>query len=57
MDSAELLDFCRSGLARFKCPKYITFVDDYPKTVTGKIKKFELKNDCTKTFPELLKEI
>ena len=57
MDSAELLDFCRSGLARFKCPKYIAFVDDYPKTVTGKIKKFELKNECTKTFPELLQEI
>ena len=56
MEVSELLDFCRGGLARFKCPKYVVFVEDYPKTVTGKVKKFELKNNCTAVFPELENE-
>jgi fatty-acyl-CoA synthase len=39
----ELLELCRSCLARYKCPKYIEFVEGLPKTGTGKILKRELR--------------
>lgn len=38
----ELLDHCRSLLARFKCPKNVVFAE-IPKTSTGKIQKFRLR--------------
>jgi fatty-acyl-CoA synthase len=38
----ELIDFCRSRLAHFKCPKHVEF-GDLPKTATGKIRKNELR--------------
>ena len=38
----ELIDFCRQNLAHFKCPAAIEF-GDLPKTSTGKIQKFVLR--------------
>ncbi len=40
---AELLEFCRSRLAHYKCPRSIEFVDALPKTGTGKILKRDLR--------------
>ncbi len=42
----ELIDWCRERLAHFKCPKHIVF-RELPKTSTGKIQKFRLR-DWTK---------
>jgi len=39
----DLVVYCRNGLARFKVPKYVEFVDDMPKTGSGKIMKTELR--------------
>jgi fatty-acyl-CoA synthase len=39
---AEIIAWCRQHLAHFKCPKGITF-GPLPKTSTGKIQKFELR--------------
>ena len=39
----ELLDFCRSRLAHYKCPHSVEFLDSLPKTGTGKILKRELR--------------
>lgn len=39
---AEIIAFCRQHMAHFKCPKAVVF-GDLPKTSTGKIKKFELR--------------
>ena len=39
---AELIEWCRGLLARFKCPKNVVFVE-LPKTSTGKIQKFVLR--------------
>jgi benzoate-CoA ligase family protein len=41
--SAALLDHCKSGLARYKYPRWIHFVEDLPKTATGKIQRFQLR--------------
>ena len=39
----ELIDFCRSRLAHYKCPKSVEFVETLPKTGTGKLLKRELR--------------
>ncbi|MEK9708095.1 MAG: AMP-binding protein, partial [Alphaproteobacteria bacterium] len=39
----ELKAFCQAGLARYKYPRWVHFVDDLPKTATGKIQRFRLR--------------
>jgi fatty-acyl-CoA synthase len=39
----EIRDFCRAGLAHFKVPRYVWFVDEFPMTVTGKLQKFRMR--------------
>jgi acyl-CoA reductase-like NAD-dependent aldehyde dehydrogenase/acyl-CoA synthetase (AMP-forming)/AMP-acid ligase II len=43
LDEAELLAHCRKYLAAYKVPRLITFVDDLPKTSTGKILRRRLR--------------
>jgi fatty-acyl-CoA synthase len=38
----ELLQWCRQHLAGYKCPRFVVFAD-IPKTSTGKIQKFKLR--------------
>jgi len=40
---AELIEFCRSRLAHYKCPQSIEFCESLPKTATGKVLKRELR--------------
>src|SRR5690348_12447763 len=40
---AELISFTRDRLAHFKAPHGVTFVDELPKTATGKIQKYVLR--------------
>ena len=40
---SELIEFCRSRLAHYKCPRSIEFVANLPKTGTGKILKRDLR--------------
>ncbi|WP_041320493.1 acyl-CoA synthetase [Hyphomicrobium denitrificans] len=39
---AEILEWCRQGLARYKVPRHVVFAE-VPKTSTGKIQKFKLR--------------
>lgn len=39
----EILQYCRAGLASFKTPRKIVFVDDWPMTGAGKIQRYVLK--------------
>ncbi len=39
----ELRRFCKTNLAGYKYPRWFTFVDELPKTVTGKIQRFRLR--------------
>ena len=39
----EIVDFCRENMAHFKVPRQIEFVTELPRTATGKLKKFELR--------------
>jgi len=39
---ADIITWCRAHLAHFKCPRFVSF-GELPKTSTGKIQKFELR--------------
>ena len=39
----EIKAFCQGQIAHFKIPKYYKFTDDFPMTVTGKIRKIEMR--------------
>ena len=39
----EIQEFCRGKISRNKIPKHIIFVDDFPKTASGKIQKYKLR--------------
>ena len=40
---AELLEWCRERLARYKCPKSIEIMDALPRNPTGKLLKKDLR--------------
>ena len=40
--AAEIIAWCRANLAHYKCPRHVTF-GPLPKTSTGKIQKFDLR--------------
>ncbi|HKH87975.1 MAG TPA: hypothetical protein VKA05_04095, partial [Acidimicrobiales bacterium] len=42
--AAELISFCRSQLAHFKCPRSVDFVDSLPRQDNGKIYKRLLRD-------------
>jgi fatty-acyl-CoA synthase len=41
---SDLIQFCRERLATYKIPKEVEFVASLPKTATGKIQKYELRD-------------
>jgi fatty-acyl-CoA synthase len=44
MSDFDVRDFCQGKIARYKIPKYIFFVKEFPMTGSGKIQKFKLKD-------------
>ena len=43
-DAEALRDFAKTRLATHKCPRAIAFVDELPKTATGKIRRHILRD-------------
>ena len=41
----ELIAWCACSLAKFKVPKYVRFVNDFPMTASGKIQKYKLREE------------
>jgi fatty-acyl-CoA synthase len=39
----DLFLHCKQNIASYKIPKFIRLVDDFPRTGSGKVKKFELR--------------
>jgi fatty-acyl-CoA synthase len=39
----ELIAFCREKMAHFKCPTSVEFMSELPRTATGKLQKFKLR--------------
>jgi fatty-acyl-CoA synthase len=40
----ELREYCADKIAHYKVPKYVTFVDEFPMTVTGKVQKYKMRD-------------
>lgn len=51
-DPKEFTDFCQGQIAHFKIPRYVRIVEEFPLTVTGKVKKNEMRHISN----ELLKQ-
>jgi fatty-acyl-CoA synthase len=43
LTAESLREFCGGKLAHYKIPRYVKLVDDFPMTVTGKIRKVEMR--------------
>ena len=46
---ADLQEHCKSRLQRFQYPHMIEFVSELPKTVTGKIQRYKLREPARET--------
>ncbi len=52
----DVRDYSRTKIARFKVPKHVFFVDEFPLTASGKIQKFILKEQAEKLLKEKLEK-
>ncbi|MFF3571663.1 AMP-binding protein [Nocardia jiangxiensis] len=50
LDAPALRDFCTGKLAHFKIPRYVHLVEEFPMTVTGKIRKVEMREISAQLF-------
>ncbi len=48
LDAAAVRAFCEGRLAHFKIPRYVLVVEEFPMTVTGKIRKVEMREETTR---------
>ncbi|MDY7035659.1 MAG: AMP-binding protein [Thermodesulfobacteriota bacterium] len=44
----ELYEWCEERMAKFMIPKYMTIVDDIPKTATGRAQKYKIRESIDK---------
>jgi fatty-acyl-CoA synthase len=44
----DIREYCRGKIAHYKIPRYVTFVDGFPMTVTGKVQKYKMRETSTK---------
>jgi len=43
VSEADLIEFCRANLARFKCPTSVEWLDVLPRNPSGKVLKKDLR--------------
>jgi fatty-acyl-CoA synthase len=46
LDAEQLREFCAGKLAHYKIPRYVHVVDEFPMTVTGKIRKVQMREEA-----------
>jgi fatty-acyl-CoA synthase len=47
LDADAVRAFATGRLAHYKIPRYVLLVDDFPMTVTGKIRKVQMREETT----------
>jgi fatty-acyl-CoA synthase len=52
LQASDVQDFCKGKISRYKIPKFITFVDAYPMTASGKVQKFILRQKSAGIFSD-----
>jgi len=53
INEEDVRDYCRGKISRFKIPKFVFFVENYPLTASGKIQKYLLRDMGSKKVQEL----
>jgi fatty-acyl-CoA synthase len=48
LTAAELREFCTGKLAHYKIPRYVHVVDEFPMTVTGKVRKVAMREQAVR---------
>jgi fatty-acyl-CoA synthase len=43
LTAEEVEEFCRGRLAHYKVPRYVRVVEEFPMTISGKVRKVELR--------------
>jgi fatty-acyl-CoA synthase len=46
LDAAAVAEFCRGKLAHYKIPRYVDVRDSFPMTVSGKVRKVEMREEA-----------
>jgi benzoate-CoA ligase len=52
--AAELQQFVRDRLADYKRPRWVEFIPELPKTATGKVQRYKLRERAAQTDPATL---
>jgi len=48
LTAQALREFCTGKLAHYKIPRYVRVVDEFPMTVTGKVRKVQMREESVK---------
>ncbi len=48
LDAAQVREFATGKLAHYKIPRYVMVVDEFPMTVTGKVRKVEMREEAAR---------
>ena len=46
----EIREFCRGQIAHYKVPRHVHFLDTFPMTITGKVRKSVLREQMAKAL-------
>ena len=57
LTAEDVKAFCENKLAHFKVPRYVHVVDGFPMTVTGKVRKVEMREAAVEILPHLRQEV
>lgn len=57
LTAADIEEFCKGKIARYKVPRYIFFIEEFPMTASGKIQKYRLRDLGLKLMEERGEEI
>ena len=50
LDAAAVRAFCTGRLSHYKIPRYVLVVEEFPMTVTGKVRKVAMREESTRTL-------
>jgi fatty-acyl-CoA synthase len=50
LDAEQVIGYCQGQVASFKIPRRVVFVDEFPMTASGKIRKVELREEAKRLF-------
>jgi fatty-acyl-CoA synthase len=48
----DVSDYCRGQIARFKIPAFVSFVEQFPLTASGKVQKYKLREEAAARWPD-----